>query len=54
MLAVLGGAAEATLGARGILAAFSALAHSGALDSSTVGLGATSATGHRTSGSHFV
>ena len=52
--AVLGGAAEAALGARGILAALGALAHSRALDSSTVGLGATSATGLGTSGSHFV
>lgn len=46
VLAVLGGAAEAALGARGILAPLSALAHSRALDSNTVGLSTTSATSH--------
>ena len=54
VLAVLGGAAELALGARGILAALRALAHGGALDTNTLGLGATGATGHRTSGSHFI
>ena len=54
VLAVLGGTAEATLGTRGILAALSALAHSRALDTSAVGLGATSTTGLGTSGGHFV
>ena len=54
MTAVLGGAAEAALGARGILAALRALAHSRALDTGAVGLGATSTTGLRTSGGHFV
>ena len=54
VLAVLGGAAEAALGAGGILAALGALADSRALDSDTLGLGATGATSHRTSGSHFI
>lgn len=54
MLAVLGGTAELALSARGILAALSALAHSRALDTDTVGLSTTSATGLRTSGGHFI
>lgn len=52
--AVLGGAAEATLGTGGILAALGALADSRALDTNTLGLGAAGTTGHRTSGSHFI
>ena len=54
MLAVLGGAAEAALGAGGILAALSALANSRALDSNAVGLSTTGATSLGASGSHFV
>jgi hypothetical protein len=54
VLAVLGGAAEAALGAGGILAALSALAHSRALDSSTVGLSTTSTTSLGASGGHFI
>lgn len=55
MLAVLGRATEATLGARGILAALGALADSRALDTSTVGLGAAGrTTSHRASLNHFI
>jgi uncharacterized protein (DUF697 family) len=54
VLAVLGGAAEAALGARGILAALGTLAHSRALDSNTVGLSTTSTTSLGASGSHFI
>ena len=53
MLAVLGSPAELALGSGGILAALRALAHSRALHTNAVGLGATSATGHRASCSHF-
>lgn len=53
MAAVLGSAAEATLGARGILAALRALAGSRALDTGAVGLRTTSTTGLRASGGHF-
>lgn len=55
MLAVLGGTAEAALGAGGVLAALRALAHSGALDTHAVGLGAAGgATSHGASLDHFV
>lgn len=55
MLAVLGGAAEAALGAGGVLAPLGALADSRALDTHTVGLRAAGgAASHGAGLDHFV
>ncbi len=55
MLAVLGGTAEAALGAGGVLAALRALANSRALDTNAVRLGpASGAASHGASLDHFI